>query len=115
MIRQELINEGSMVDIAMMVAQTVGMIVAMGTPFALMIAHSLLTVHIKNAVTYEDMERINNAEDPLEESKKVLYDKGLKKGPLGIPVVDNDDPSAADRRRQHYPEDHPFNYPPPRR
>jgi len=115
MIRQELINEGSMADIAMMVAQAVGMIVAMGTPFALMIAHSLLSAHMNNALTYEDMERINNAEDPVAEADAVLKEKGFKKGRFGIPVPDYDDPSAADRRRKHWPEDHPFNYPPPKK
>jgi len=115
MIRQELINEGSMVDIAMMVAQTVGVIVAFGTPFALMIAHAVLSAHMNSAISIDDLKRIDNAEDPVAEADAILKEKGLRKGRFGIPVPDYDDPSAADRRRKHWPEDHPFNDSPRRR
>jgi len=108
LLNEGVISEGDMVSMVTLLAKAAMAVLAVGTPAAILYAHKMLDERMKKAFTRRDLEKIRSSENPAEEARKILQEKGLKSGNYGIPELDLEDPDAARRRRNYFKRDNPF-------
>ena len=83
-IRKLILQEMDILGISELGSIAVSVIMILG-PISTLLAAKFLDLYMQGLFSYEDMLRIRSSEDPEAEMKKVMKEKNLESGPMGLP------------------------------
>jgi len=83
-IRKMILQEMDMMDMGSVSSLAVSVIMILG-PISMFLAAKFLDLYMQGLFSHEDMLRIRSSEDPEAEMGKVMKEKNLERGFMGVP------------------------------
>lgn len=83
-IRSMILQEMDAIGVKELSALAVNVIMFLG-PISTLLAAKFLDLHMQGLFSHEDMLRIRSSEDPEAEMEKVMKEKNLERGFMGVP------------------------------